>query len=509
MEIPSGFVVSLIEAMPRIIECIPNFSEGRNPAIVQALIAAVKSVPHVWLLDHSMDGDHHRSVLTFAGLPEAVGEAVFRAITIATELIDLRRHDGEHPRVGATDVVPFVPIQGVSMEECVQLAHGIGQKVSADLGIPVFLYEQAATHPDHVKLENIRRGGLQGLASRMKSDPTWAPDFGPKRLHETAGAVVIGVRQPLIAFNVNLNTSDRTVAKAIAKTIRHSNGGLPCLKAIGVELANRGMVQVAMNLTDYRITSMHTAFQAVKTEAAKRGVEIVGSELIGLVPQAALDQTAATSIQLERFDSAQVLETRIGVAMFRGIERDQSLSDFLEAVADEKPTPAGGSVAALVGALAASLGVMGARLGHQTEAQQQLVQLCQRLHALVQADVEAYQGVSRASKIPIERSERSTEMAVAWQKATEVPLEIAEIACHAGWAIQSCLKTAKPSVRSDLTVALIMAIAAADAGLHTAQANVKMQTNQQLNDIFRPRITEAERSLEELKGLCYTQSPNT
>jgi len=495
--------------MPQIIECIPNFSEGRNPTIVQALITAVKSVPDVWFLDHTMDGDHHRSVLTFVGPPEAVGEAAARAIKVATELIDLRRHDGKHPRVGATDVVPFVPIQDVSMEECVQLARGIGQRVGVDLGIPVFFYEQAATHPDHVKLENIRRGGLQGLASRIVSDPTWAPDFGPKRLHETAGAVVIGARQPLIAFNVNLKTDDLTVAKAIAKTIRHSNGGLPCLKAIGVKLASRGMVQVAMNLTDYRVTSMHTAFQALKTEASKRGVEIVGSELIGLVPQAALDQTAAASIQLERFDSAQVLETRIGAVMSGGIERDQTLSDFLEAVVDVKPTPAGGSVAALVGALAASLGVMGARFDHQTESQQQLVQLSQRLHDLVHADVEAYQEVSRTSKIPKERSERSTEMAVAWQKATEVPLEIAEIACHAGWAIQSCLKAAKPSVRSDLTVAMIMAIAAADAGLHTTQVNVKAQTNQQLNDIFRPRITKAERSLEELKGLCYTPPPNT
>ena len=305
--------------MPQIIECIPNFSEGRNPAIVQALITAMKSVPNIWLLDHTLDRSHHRSVFTFAGQPEAVGEAVFRAIKVATELIDLRRHHGEHPRVGATDVVPFVPIQDVNMEECIQLARGIGQKVSADLGIPVFLYEKAATHPDHVKLENIRHGGLQRLASRMASDPTWAPDFGPKRLHETAGAVVIGARQPLIAFNVNLKTSDQTVAKAIAKTIRHSNGGLPCLKAIGIKLASRGIVQVAMNLTNYRVTSMHTAFQAVKNEASKRGVEIVGSELIGLVPQAALNQTAAASVQFERFDSAQVLETRIGVVMSKGV----------------------------------------------------------------------------------------------------------------------------------------------------------------------------------------------
>jgi glutamate formiminotransferase/glutamate formiminotransferase/formiminotetrahydrofolate cyclodeaminase len=493
--------------MSQIIECVPNFSEGRNPAIVQALMAAVQSVPDVWLLDHRMDADHHRSVLTLAGAPEAVEEAVFRAVKVATELIDLRRHEGEHPRVGATDVVPLIPIQDVSMEDCVQLARRIGQKVSTDLGIPVFLYEQAATHPDHVQLENIRRGGLQGLASRMTSEPTWAPDFGPKRIHETAGAVAIGARGLLIAFNVNLKTSDLTVAKAIAKTIRHANGGLPCLKAIGVQLASRGMVQVAMNLTDYRVTSMPTAFQAVTTEAAKHGVEIVASELVGLVPQAALDQTVAASLRFERFDPAQILEMRIREVMSSGNERDQSLSHFLQMVAATKATPAGGSVAALVGALAASLGIMGARLGHQTEAEQQLVQLSQRLHALVQADIEAYEGVVRARKIPEKRSERPTEIATAWQRATVVPLEIAEDACHAGWAIQSCLMAVKPAARSDMTVAMILSIAAAEAGLATVRTNIKAQTNQQVNDSLLSRIRKVERSLEELKGLCYTPPP--
>lgn len=494
--------------MPQMIECIQNFSEGRNPAVVQALIAAVNSVPDVWLLDHTMDGDHHRSVLSFAGLPEAVGEAAFRAMKVAAELIDLRRHDGVHPRVGATDVVPFVPVQGVTMEDCVQLARRIGQKVGAELGIPVFLYDQAAIHPDHATLENIRRGGLRGLASRMESDPAWAPDFGPKRLHATAGAVIIGARRPLIAFNVNLNTSDLTVAKAIAKTIRHSNGGLPGLKAIGVALASRSMVQVSMNLTDYRTTSMYSAFQAVNGEAAKLGVEIVGSELIGLVPQAALDQAAAAALQFERFDPAQVLETRIAAAMSEGIGSDSTLADFLDAVAEAKPTPAGGSVAAVVGALAASLGVMGARLGAQDEAQQQLVQLSQRLHALIKSDIDAYQGVSQARRIPTEHPDRSREIALAWEKATEVPVEIAETACRAGWVIQSCLKAAKPAVSSDLTVGVIMAVAAADAGLHTAQVNIKMQTNQQLTNSLLQRISTTARSLEELRVLCYTPPPS-
>ncbi len=307
--------------MPQIVECVPNFSEGRNSAIVQALTTAVMSTPGVWLLDHTMDKDHHRSVLTFAGTPQAVSEAAYRAIMIATDLIDLRSHVGVHPRVGATDVVPFIPIQRVTMEECTQLARCVGQQVGSDLGIPVFLYEEATSAHDHRSVESIRLGGLRGLASRMETDPAWLPDFGPPRLHDTAGAIIIGARRPLIAFNVNLKTSELATADTIAKSIRQSSGGLPCLKAIGVKLTSRGIVQVAMNLTDYRVTSIHTAFEAVKARALKSGVEIAGSEIIGLVPQAALDETTAATIQLDQFNSAQVLETRIGAAMSADLVR--------------------------------------------------------------------------------------------------------------------------------------------------------------------------------------------
>jgi glutamate formiminotransferase/glutamate formiminotransferase/formiminotetrahydrofolate cyclodeaminase len=222
------------------------------------LADAVASVPGVWLLDQTMDRDHHRSVLTFIGEPEAMIEAAFRAIRLATDLIDLRKHTGVHPRVGATDVVPFVPIKGATMQDCVQLAKRLGQRVGNELDIPVFLYERAAVHADHAPLETVRRGGLEGLAFRMASDPDWHPDFGPSRLHKTAGAVAIGARPPLIAFNVNLLSDDLELARSIAKTIRQSNGGVPHLKAIGVELASRRLVQVAMNLTDYQATPPRT-----------------------------------------------------------------------------------------------------------------------------------------------------------------------------------------------------------------------------------------------------------
>ena len=280
----------------RIVECVPNFSEGRNQTTVRALVHAVESVPGVCLLDQTMDRDHHRSVLSFAGEPDAVAEAAFRAIRVATDLIDLRKHKGVHPRVGATDVVPFVPLRGATMQDCIHLAKRLGQRVGTELEIPVFLYEQAALHRDHAPLESVRRGGLQGLAFRMASDPDWTPDFGPPYLHKTAGAMVIGSRPPLIAFNVNLRSTDLALARCIAKDIRQSNGGLPHLKAIGVELASRQMVQVAMNLTDYSITPIHVAFEAVRARAAEQGVVVAGSEVIGLVPQAALIQAAAHSL---------------------------------------------------------------------------------------------------------------------------------------------------------------------------------------------------------------------
>ena len=497
--------------MPKIIECIPNFSEGRNPATVQALTAAVESVPGVWLLDRTSDPDHHRSVLTFAGRPEAVSEAAFQAIRLAAKRIDLRSHTGGHPRIGATDVVPFVPIQGTTMEDCIQLARQLGERVGAELLIPVFLYEQAASHPDRTKLEAIRRGGLSGLEARMTTDRNWRPDFGPSRLHATAGAVAIGARHPLIAFNVNLNTPDLSIAKAIARTIRHSNGGLPCVKAIGVALPSRRIVQVSMNLTDYRVTSMATAFRAVQTESTKAGVDTAESELIGLVPQAALDQAAASLLQLRRFDNTQVLETKLALAQAAQLnhETEPTITSFLRELSSATPTPAGGAAAALAGALAASLGTMGARIGKQTAPEQSLSGVGQKLVASMQHDCEAYEAVSKARRLPADHPDRSMLLATALEKATEIPLKIAELACEAGHTITTIRTQLSPSVQSDLTVGIILAIAAADAGLHTARTNVKLQRNQSVAIDQTRRITKIANSLEDLKGLCYTPPPST
>lgn len=488
--------------MDRLVECVPNFSEGQNQGTVRALIDAVTSTAGVALLDHSMDADHHRSVLTFCGPPDAIVEAAFRAVRIATELIDLRTHVGVHPRIGATDVVPFIPIRGTTMQDCVQLAKRLGERVGRELGIPVFLYERAAGHADHVPLEAVRRGGLEGLAFRMESDPDWTPDFGPPRLHTRAGAIAIGARPPLIAYNVNLRSTDVEEARSIARAVRYSSGGLPSVKAIGVELPSRGMVQVAMNLTDYLGTPILTAFQTVKAEAMKRGIEVAGSELVGLVPQAALDQSAAASLQLDQFDSSQILETRIAEAMFSKNDPALPLSHFLAAVADVKPTPAGGSVAAFVGALAASLGVMGARLGGQPDREQRLLELSQQLHRLVQADTDVYNGLMDSYKIPKPHPDRPHAISIALQRATEVPLEITERSCEVARFLHTLREGAKPTIQSDLTVGLTLAIAAAQAGLVTVHTNINAQRNHELIDSIRLRMTKATENLEELRGLC-------
>ncbi len=500
----------------RIVECVPNFSEGRNQTTVRALVNAVESVPGVWLLDHTMDRDHHRSVLSFVGEPDAVAEAAFRAIRVATDLIDLRKHKGVHPRVGATDVVPFVPLHGTTMQDCIHLAKRLGQRVGTELKIPVFLYEQAALHRDHAPLESVRRGGLQGLAFRMASDPDWTPDFGPPNLHKTAGALVIGARPPLIAFNVNLRSTDIALARSIAKDIRQSNGGLPHLKAIGVELASRQMVQVAMNLTDYIITPLHVAFEAVRARAAKKDVAVAGSEVIGLVPQAALVQAAGHGLALEQFDATQVLEMRLETRLLGESARQapsreqepvdlhaQSLADFLAAVASATPIPAGGTVAALVGALAASLGIMGARLSRQRGVEHRLSEIGWRLRELMQADGDAYQRFLRATKLAKTDRTRPAILSSALHLATEIPLEIAELATKAGALLHACSSGVKSYVRSDLTVGLVLAIAAADAGRHTVGENIKIQHNQRLKSSLLDRIQQMTIRLEELRRLCY------
>jgi len=295
-----------------IIECIPNVSEGRRPEIVDAIAAAVRAVPGVRLLDYSSDSSHNRSVFTLAGDAAPLKAAMLALYEQAVSAIDLRTHQGEHPRLGAVDVVPLVPIEGVTMSECVALAKDLAQEVGSRFGIPTFLYEEASTNPARKNLEDIRRGEYEGLAAKMKT-PGWTPDYGPPEPHPSAGASVIGARMPLIAYNINLNTDRLDVAKKIAAAVRHSSGGLRYVKAAGFMLEDRGIAQVSMNLTNYQKTPMYRVFEMVKREAARYGVSILESEIVGLVPSAALVGAAEFYLQLERFGESQVLENKLRI----------------------------------------------------------------------------------------------------------------------------------------------------------------------------------------------------
>ncbi|MGH9804805.1 MAG: glutamate formimidoyltransferase, partial [Candidatus Acidiferrales bacterium] len=302
--------------MSTLVECVPNFSEGRDAATVDAIVAALCSVPGIALLDREMDADHNRCVITIVGPKDAVAEAALRGVGKAAELIDLTRHQGAHPRIGAADVVPFVPIEGVTLDDCVALARAVGEQIWKRFRIPVYLYEEAATRPERQNLENIRRGQFEGLRQEVSADPGRAPDFGEPRLHATAGASVVGARKFLIAYNINLDTADVNVAKQVAKAVRFSSGGLRYVKAMGVDLKARNLAQVSMNLTDFERTPIFRAFEMVKTEAARYGASIVGSEIVGLIPKRALEDAADYYLQLENFDPRhQILENRLAAVL--------------------------------------------------------------------------------------------------------------------------------------------------------------------------------------------------
>ena len=313
-------------------------------AKVDAIVNAMRAVPGVYLLARESDADHNRSVVTLAGEPEAVREAVVLGAGKAAEVIDLTRQTGAHPRIGATDVVPFIPIDGVTIDDCVKLAHEAAQEIWNRYQIPVYLYEAAAQWPERTNLENIRRGQFEGLREEVQRNPQRAPDFGEPRLHPTAGATVVGARKFLIAYNINLNTADLDIAKRIAKTIRFSSGGMPCVKAMGVDLRARHLAQVSMNLTDFEQTGVHTVFERVRTEAERLGVGIVGSEIVGLIPRRAIEMTAEHFLKVENFSSAQVLENRLEESLAEAAKSHASLAalaqPFIDAVATPTPLPA-------------------------------------------------------------------------------------------------------------------------------------------------------------------------
>jgi glutamate formiminotransferase/formiminotetrahydrofolate cyclodeaminase len=478
--------------MKRLIECVPNFSEGRDPAKVDAIVAAMSSVPGVYVLDREMDADHHRSVITLAGEPDAVAEGALLGVGKAMELIDLTKHTGAHPRVGATDVVPFIPIDGLTIEDCVALARRVGNEIWKRYRIPVFFYEAAATRPDRTNLENVRRGQFEGLREELKKNHDRHPDVGDPKVHPTAGVTVVGARKFLIAYNVNLNTTDVGIANKIAKAIRFSSGGLRYVKSMGVELKARNLAQVSINLTDFEQTPMHRVYEMVKREAKRYGAVPVGSEIVGLVPKKALEMAADFFLQLENFSPAQVFENKLAEALGGAplaAPKDGKLAGlarpFLESVASPAPTPGGGSVSAFAGALAAALGQMVAGLSRKKKSQaafvdqlsaalEEMRKTAEELAAAIDRDAESYDAVMAAFKLPQGDAQQARQREEAIQKATqgasEVPLQVAErtVALYERLGQLELLVAA--SMRSDLQVARLMA----GAGARGAIANVEI-----------------------------------
>jgi len=478
--------------MKRLIECVPNFSEGRDSEKVEALIQAMSKVPGVWVLDYEMDADHNRSVITLAGEPDAVAEAALAGTGKAVELIDMTQHTGAHPRVGATDVVPFIPVEGVSLEDCVALARRVGQEIWKRYRIPVFFYEAAATRPDRVNLENIRRGQFEGLREELKKNHDRQPDVGEPKLHPTAGVTVVGARKFLVAYNVNLNTSDVGIANKIAKAIRFSSGGLRYVKSMGVDLKARNIAQVSINLTDYEQTPMHRVYEMVKREAARYGAVPVGSEIVGLVPKKAIEMAADYFLQLESFSPSQVFENKLAEALVGAPleeKKDGKLAalarPFVHAVAEPTATPGGGSVAAFATALAAALGQMVAGLSRKKKSQAAHGdQLSEHLDALrreaealtqaVDADAVSYDAVMAAFKLPqsgaIEIAQREEAIQKSTKGAAEVPLQVAQRAVALLERLRQLETIAAASMKSDLRVARLVA----EAGARGAIANVEI-----------------------------------
>ena len=493
--------------MRRIVECVPNFSEGRRTEIVESIQQAIGSVPGARVLDVEMDADHNRSVITFAGKPEAVEESAFRAIQRAAELIDMEKHHGEHPRLGATDVVPFVPISGVTMEECVEMARRLGERVGRELDIPVYLYEQAATRPERVNLADVRRGEYEALKAEIATDLDRAPDFGPHRVGK-AGATVIGAREPLIAYNVYLNTDDLQVAQSIARSVRHSSGGLRFVKALGLHIEDRGLVQVSMNLTDYRRTPIHRAVELIRREAQRYGVNVVSSEIVGLVPRQALLDAAEYYLQIENSSPQMVLESHLE-------EPDGSAEAFLDRVASTTPTPGGGSVSALAGALSAALVSMVCGLtinkgGKDTPAQvvQDALEKTDRLRgelaALIEEDAQAYGLViaayNKPKGSPQEKKERSTAIQQALEEAARVPLRVMEGAVQVLELLPALLEAGLSSAVSDLAVASYLAQAAQRGAAANVRINLSSLKDTSLVGELEARLLSLERRAEVLSA---------
>ncbi len=492
-----------------LIECVPNFSEGRDSAKVDAIVEAMK-LPGVYVLDREMDADHNRSVITLAGEREAIQEAAIRGVGKAAELIDLNQHQGAHPRLGAADVVPFIPIEGVTLEDCVAMARHVGAEIWKRYQVPVYLYEAAAATPERQNLENIRRGQFEGIRDEIATNPARKPDFGEARLHATAGATVVGARKFLIAYNIYLNSPDVSIAKSIAKTVRFSSGGMPFVKASGFLV--RGLAQVSMNLTDFEQTPLHRVFEAVKREAERYGVLPISSEIIGLIPKRAIEQAAEWFLQIENFNSALILENRLaavvgGKAAAGGLRA--GVEPFIDQLAAPTAVPGGGSAAAASGAMAAGLAGMVAGMSHRkkayaqyesqlSEALARLGVLREELKSAIDADAEAYSAMVKAYKAAKESADGPHLIASALEQAAAVPLGVAERAAEVARIAAGLTAITNPNMKSDLTTAIALAKAAMSGAIANVEINLEaMKPDSAKGEAF---VVQARSRVAALKG---------
>ena len=491
-----------------LVECIPNFSEARRPEVVDQILNSIRAVEGIQILDHHSDLDHNRTVVTYIGNPTAVEEAAFQAIRTASKLIDLDHHTGEHPRLGATDVVPFVPISDVTMQDCIEMARRVGKRVGDELSIPVYLYEAAAARPERQNLENIRRGEYEALKNEMGVNPERNPDFGPAKVGP-AGATVIGARAPLIAFNAYLTTDDVSIAQKIAKAVRNSSGGFRYVKALG--LLVEGRAQVSMNLTNFRQTPVFRVMEAIRSEAARYGVGVHHTELVGLIPQDALRDSAVWYLQLDGFQSEQILEEKLNQMRFNAGTASPEIpgKDFLDKLAAGTPTPGGGSAAAYAGSAAASLAAMVARLTvgkkkyaavetRMWEIIDQAETLRIKLLETMQQDSAAFETWMTANRMPKETEEQQTLRTKAQESAAivtiEVPLETARLAHQSMELALECAETGNLNAISDAGSAGEMANAAITAAGYNVRINCLGLTDTKAADEFLKRVRETEQA---------------
>jgi glutamate formiminotransferase / formiminotetrahydrofolate cyclodeaminase len=463
-------------------ECVPNFSEGRDLEKIERIVAPARAVPGVTVLDVEHDTAHNRCVISLVGEGEPLLSAVLEMMRVATATIDLTHHQGEHPRMGATDVVPFVPLGAATMADAVRLAERLGERVAKELDLPVYLYAAAARRPERADLAKVREGQFEGIRESIRVDPARAPDFGPTQVHPTAGAVAIGARPVLIAYNVYLSTPDVAIAKKIAKAVRARDGGLPEVKALGFDIPERHQAQVSMNLTDYRVTPIPRAFDAVRKEAEGHGVGVDESEIVGLVPEDALFDAAEHYLLLKRFDRAAVLERKVR-SIDAGRPKEESLASFTDRLAARTPTPGGGSAAAAAGALGAALGEM--VLAYSIDPAKPVEDLVAtqtalragraRMHALVEEDSTSYEAVRTARRGRKEHpgdAEAEAGYRSALRGAVAVPLETARLAQDLSVRLESVRTRTKAALASDLTTALALFRAATEGALANVAINL-------------------------------------